>query len=83
MKTDERADWRSYSGSQMPKDIILINEKYQIHTWMSGSIVFKKPNFSPNCRSTSKVDLFAYIQMYFEIDLVKVHRVCDDSQKYC
>lgn len=36
-----RAGCRSYSWSQMPRDIILINGKHQIHTWMSESIVLE------------------------------------------
>ena len=61
MKAEERADFKSYSWSQMPKDIILINRKYQIYPWMSESIVFKKPNSSPNCEKGSNINLFVYI----------------------
>lgn len=66
MKADERGDCRSHSWSQMPKGIILIHGKHQVNPWTSASIVFKKPNLSPNCSNASKINLFAYMQMYFE-----------------
>ena len=78
MKAEERADFRSYSWSQMPKDIILINRKHQVHPWMSESIVFKKPNSSPDCRNGPNINLFVYIRMYFESDLVEVCYICED-----
>jgi hypothetical protein len=56
----------------MPTNIILINGKHPVSTWLAENIVFKKPNLSPNGRNLSKAHLFAYMKAYVRAAEVEV-----------